>query len=63
MREVADITGVRLTLRVNPEIAELLHGEENSIIVSLEKQIGKQVIIYPNSQFHMEEFDIFEMAQ
>ncbi|MBW2591776.1 MAG: Rne/Rng family ribonuclease [Deltaproteobacteria bacterium] len=63
MRDVADMTGVKLTLRVNPEIAELLHGEENSIIVSLEKQIGKQINIYPNSQFHMEEFDIFEMAQ
>jgi len=63
MREIADLTGARLTLRVNPEIAELLHGEENSIIVSLEKQIGKQIVIYPNSQFHMEEFDIFEMAQ
>lgn len=63
MREVADMTGARLTLRVNPEIAELLHGEENSIIVSLEKQIGKQIVIYPNSRFHMEEFDIFEMDQ
>ncbi len=63
LRDVADMTGARLTLRVNPEIAELLHGEENSIIVSLEKKIGKQIIIYPNSQFHMEEFDVFEMTQ
>jgi ribonuclease G len=57
------MTGARLTLRVNPEIAELLHGEENSIIVSLEKKIRKQIVIYPNSQFHMEEFDVFEMTQ
>ncbi len=63
MREVADVKGVRLTLQVNPEIAELLHGEENSIIVSLEKLIGKQINIYPNTKFHMEEFDIIEMAQ
>jgi ribonuclease G len=63
LRDVADMTGARLTLRVNPEIAELLHGEENSIIVSLEKKIGKQIVIYPNSQFHMEEFDVFEMTQ
>lgn len=63
LRDVADMKGARLTLRVNPEIAELLHGEENSIIVSLEKKIGKQIIIYPNSQFHMEEYDIFEMMQ
>jgi ribonuclease G len=57
------MTGVKLTIRVNPEIAELLHGEENHIILSLERIIGKQIIIYPNVKFHMEEFDIFEILK
>ena len=60
LRESHDMTGERLTIRVNPEIAELLHGEENHIISSLEKTLLKQVVIYPNSDFHIEEFDIFE---
>jgi ribonuclease G len=55
--------GVKLTLRVNPEIAELLHGEENHIIVSLERLIGKQIIIYPNTEYHIEQFDIFEVLK
>jgi ribonuclease G len=55
--------GTRLTLRVNPTIAELLHGEENHIILSLENLIKKQIIIYPNTEFHMEEFDIFEILK
>jgi len=61
LRDTLDISGGRLTLRVNPEIAEFLHGEENLIINSLERLIGKQIIIYPNPQFHMEEFDIYEI--
>jgi len=62
LREAQDIPGSQLTVRVNPEIAELLHGEENQIIYALEKRIGKQVVIYPASQLHLEEFDVFERA-
>jgi ribonuclease G len=61
LRDTHDMNGGRLTLRVNPEIAEFLHGEENEIITSLERKIGKQIVIYPNPQFHMEEFDIYEI--
>jgi ribonuclease G len=49
-----------LTLKVNSEIAELLHGEENELISDLERGIGKQIEIYANPNFHLEEFDIFE---
>jgi len=63
LRESRDMMGVKVSLRVNPEIAELLHGEENHLIVSLERIIGKQIIIYPNSQLHMEEFDVLEILK
>ncbi|CAB5120765.1 Ribonuclease G [Olavius algarvensis associated proteobacterium Delta 3] len=61
LRNAQDMMGVRLTLQVNPEIAELLHREESDVILSLEKTIGKQIVVYPNSKFHLEEFDIFEV--
>ena len=61
LRDARDMIGSKLTLRVNPEIAELLHGEESHLIISLENIIGKQIIIYPNSDFHIEAFDIFEV--
>ncbi len=61
LRESQDMNGIRLTLRVNPKIAELLHGEENHLITALEKAIGKQIVIYPNTTYHLEEFDIFEI--
>jgi len=55
-----DMLGKRLTLRVNPEIAELLYGEESHLILALERWIEKRVVVYPNPEFHMEQFDILE---
>ncbi len=63
LRESRDMMGVKITLRVNPEIAELLHGEESHIITSLERILGKQIVIYPNSQLHLEEFGVFEILK
>jgi len=63
LRESRDMMGTKMSLRVKPEIAELLHGEENHVITSLERIIGKQIIIYPNPQLHIEEFDIFEILK
>jgi ribonuclease G len=54
--------GARLTLRVNQQIAELLLGEQSPLITYLERSIGKQIVIYPNPEFHMEQFDIFEVS-
>jgi ribonuclease G len=60
LRYAADMTGNRLTLRVNPEVAEFLHGEENRLVPNLEMIVGKQIVIYPDSRYHMEAFDIIE---
>ena len=61
IREAADMVGRQLTLKVNPAIADLLHGEENELVVALEKTIDKQIVVYPNTHFHLEEFEIFEV--
>jgi ribonuclease G len=61
LREANDMDGTRLTLRVNPRIAELFLGEKEVLISNLERNIGKQIVIYPNPEFHMEQFDIFEV--
>ena len=60
MRGANDMVGSRLTLRVHPMIAEALHGEENHIVLSLERILNKGIEIYPNNKFHIEEFDIVE---
>jgi ribonuclease G len=60
LRNSSEMMGSGLTLRVNPQIAELLHGEENHLITSLERRLNKQITIYPDSRFHFEEFDLLE---
>jgi ribonuclease G len=61
LRDAQDMDSTQLTLRVNPRIAEFFLGEEDLLISKLERDIGKQIVIYPNPEFHMEQFDIFEV--
>ena len=60
-RQARDFMGNRFAIRVNPDIADLLHGEENHLMINLEKKIGKRVVIYPDETYHMEQFDVFEV--
>lgn len=59
-RESLDMAGSKVDLHVHPEIAELLHVEENHLISSLEKMIGRQIVIYPEPKYHLQEFEIVE---
>jgi ribonuclease G len=63
LRLCRDISGDRISLRVHPEIADLLLGEENDLIISLEKLLLRQVVIYPVQDYHIEEFNIEEIFQ
>jgi ribonuclease G len=58
--EAGDIMGNRFTVKVHPEIAQLLHGREKHLISSLEKQFSKPIAIYPEPHYHIEEYHIFE---
>ncbi len=61
LRNSRDVPGHRVAIRVNPQVAEFLHREENHLIASLERSLAKQIVIYPEAQFHMEQFEIFEI--
>ncbi len=60
LRNSGEMMGSGITLRVNPQIADLLHGEENHLITSLEHRLNKRITIYPDRRFHLEEFDLLE---
>lgn len=60
LRDAADMTGLKMKLKVNPEIAILLRDEENNIIVELEGLIGKQIAVQSEQRFHIEQFEILE---
>lgn len=58
--EAGDIMGNRFTVKVHPEIAQLLHGREKHLISALEKQFSKPIAVYPEPHYHIEEYHIFE---
>lgn len=61
LRESQDISGEKLTVKAHPDIAELLYGEESSVITNLEQLLKRQIIIYPMPKFHIEQFEIEEI--
>jgi ribonuclease G len=63
LRESRGSSAAKLTLRVNPEIADLLHGAENALLSSFENRSYKKVEIYPDSDYHLEQFEIFEVMK
>ena len=63
LRDSHDMVGEQMAVRVNPAIADLLHGEESDLIAALEKLIGRHIVIYPDPAFHLEEVSIIEILR
>jgi ribonuclease G len=61
VRGASDIVGEKVTVKVHPDVAELLHGEANTLVNSLERLLDRQIIIYPMPKFHIEQFEIEEI--
>ncbi|MBP1634567.1 MAG: ribonuclease, Rne/Rng family [Acidobacteria bacterium] len=53
-----ELDGPGVVLRVNPEIARALEGEESGVLRELRETIGKDVTVRPDSLLHHEQFDV-----
>jgi len=53
----ADMRGQRLVLRVNPEVARALAGEEAAVLKSLAGLVG-EVSVQGDALLHQEQFDV-----
>ena len=60
-RESGEMMAPAITLKVHPEVAELLLGEERGLVESLEGWLSKRIIVRPDQQFHLEEYEMHEM--
>jgi ribonuclease G len=59
MKKVAaDLDGQGLILRVHPDIASELKGEEAAVLRDCERVLGKKVVVKPDAQLHHEQFDV-----
>ncbi len=60
-RESGEMMGDSITLKVHPEIADLLLGEGRGMVESLEGWLNKEIIIRPEEKFHVEQWEMYEM--
>jgi Rne/Rng family ribonuclease len=59
LRKVStELNGHGVLLRVNPEIAKALHGEELGVLRDLERAVGRKIQIKPDVALHHEQFDV-----
>jgi ribonuclease G len=53
-----DMRGKRLILRVNPEVARALDGDEAPVLKSLGALTGGEVSVQADALLHQEQFDV-----
>ena len=54
----SELNGHGVLLRVNPEIARSLQGEEQSVLRDLERTVGRRIHIKADATLHHEQFDV-----
>ncbi len=59
-RHYYDMKGDEFNIYVNNEMADYITQEETNTMLKLEYEIGKNIKIYKNNKFHIEEFEITE---
>jgi len=53
-----DLNGQQVVLRINPDIARVLQGEEASVLREVERTVGKRIALEPDPLLHHEQFDV-----
>ena len=53
-----DLQGEPLLLRVNPEVARALDGEESSLLSQLTELVGQPIVVQGDPLLHQEQFDV-----
>ena len=54
----SDMRGQALQLRVNPEVARALAGEERSLLKNLSAVVGHEIVVQGDPLLHQEQFDV-----
>jgi ribonuclease G len=57
-REPVSSGGGKIYLLVNPEVERVLREEERYSIIELEKKINQRIVIIPQNDFHLEQYEI-----
>src|SRR6185295_12491678 len=55
---VSDVRGRPLLLRVNPEVARALAGDESPVLRDLTSLVGEEILVQGDPLLHQEQFDV-----
>jgi Ribonuclease G/E len=58
MVRAGKMTGNNVTVNVNPQVAAMMLREESSTVHELEDGIDKRITVVPNSELHIEKYEI-----
>ena len=58
MVKAGKMTGTNVTVSVNPQVAAIMLREESSTVHELEDGIDKRITVVPNSDLHIEKYEI-----
>ena len=53
-----DVRGSRLLLRVNPEVARVLQGDEDGVLKDLKALVEHEIAVQGDPLLHQEQFDV-----
>ena len=53
-----DVRGSRLLLRVNPEVARVLQGDEDGVLKDLRALVEHEIAVQGDPLLHQEQFDV-----
>ena len=56
-----EVAGEEVLIRVHPEIARALQGEEKEVLTELEQALGARLTVQADSDLHWERFDLLEI--
>jgi len=57
-RESKRTKNKRITLRVHPEVSDLLYDEKHMVIDALERELDRRIIIKAKRELHQEQFEV-----
>jgi Ribonuclease G/E len=58
MVKAGKMAGNNVTVNVNPQVAAIMLREESSTVHELEDGIDKRITVVPNSDLHIEKYEI-----
>lgn len=59
-RDAFDTSSACISITVHPDVADFFMGQERNVLARLERDLGKKLVVRPDPQLHLEQYEIVE---